>query len=270
MPDPGCFAFVHASRPLCFAHRGGSALWPENTLLSFQGALELGCDALELDLRETRDGQLVVFHDARLERTTNGRGLLSDLTLRELKQLDAGYRFSPDNVYFPYRGQGVAIPTLEEVIELDTQIRLNVEIKPEQPDLAEKLWHFIERYGLHDRMLVASHQDPLLRAFRHISSGRVATSASFREALTFWSATCLGLAGGLTPQYCALQVPPRYRGLTVVSRRLIRVAHSIGLHVHVWTIDEPPEMHRLLELGVDGLMSDRPDLLLCVLRDWHS
>jgi glycerophosphoryl diester phosphodiesterase len=259
-------AFVAATRPLAFAHRGGSALWPENTLVAFRGALKLGCDAIETDLRATRDGKLVVFHDARLERTTNGRGLLHELTLSQLKQLDAGYRFCTDGAAFPYRGRGVTVPTLDEVVDLANGSRLNVEIKPAQPELAAMLWSFIERRSLHDRILVAAREDRLVQQFRRMSRGRVATSAGFREALKFWGATRVGVAELLSPDYDALQVPPRHRGLTVVDSRLVRAAHSLGVRVHVWTVDEPAEMRRLLALGVDGVMSDRPDRLLRVLR----
>jgi glycerophosphoryl diester phosphodiesterase len=263
-------AFVAGERPLAFAHRGGSGLWPENTLTAFCGALELGCDAIETDLRMTRDGQLVLFHDARLERTTNGRGFLHQLTLGRLKQLDAGYRFSTDGVVYPYRGGGVRVPTLDEVADLTNDCRLNIEIKPTQPELVAKLWCFIEQRGLHDRTLVAARDDRLLRRFRRLSRGRVATSAGFREAFRFWGASRVGAAQLCSPDYDALQVPPRYRGLTVVDDRLVRAAHSVGVRVHVWTVDEPAEMRHLLGLGVDGVMSDRPDRLLRVLRAGHG
>ena len=128
-------AFLSGERPLAFAHRGGSLLWPENTLLAFEGALKAGCRYLETDLHTTRDGVIMVFHDPKLDRTTNGTGLLKRLSLRELKRLDAGYHFTLDGKTFPYRGKGLTIPTFEELLELDAGARFNVEIKQSDPPM---------------------------------------------------------------------------------------------------------------------------------------
>jgi glycerophosphoryl diester phosphodiesterase len=252
------FPFVAPAGPLAFAHRGGSACWPENTLEAFRGALAAGCTYLETDLRTSRDGQLVVFHDERLERTTNGHGRVCDHTLAELELLDAGYHFSPDGRSFPARGQGVRIPTFEALVELSSAARFNVEIKQAEPPLVDLLWAFVERRGLHERLLVAAEQDLLVQAFRRVSQGRVATSAGRNECLKFWLASRLGAERWLTIDYQALQIPVSYGRLRLLTPRLLGAAHRRGVHVHVWTINDTEQMRALVAMGVDGIMSDYP------------
>lgn len=259
--------FLRGPHPLAFAHRGGAKLWPENTMVAFQGAVDLGYQYLETDLHATRDGVLVTIHDDTLARTTDGSGPVSECTLEKLKRLDAGYHFSPDGGQtFPFRGKGITVPTLAEVAETFPQLRLNVEAKQKDPPIVETLISFIEERKLHDRILVASFQDEVIQSFRRRMGDRVATSSATWEATRFWLASRVGLTRLLRCPYDALQVPPRQGRLTVVDRRFVNAAHRRGLQVHVWTVDEPDEMRRLLRLGVDGIMSDRPDLLLDVLR----
>lgn len=267
MPATG--PFFSGARPLAFAHRGGSALWPENTLEAFRGAIELGCTHLETDVHLSRDGELVVMHDARLERTTNGSGLVRDHTYAELARLDAGHHFSPEGRSHPWRGRAVRIPRLREVFELSPSVRVNVEMKHVDGGMPRALFDFIEAHALHDRILVASAGCALGREFRALARGRVATSASAREVLAFWLAARARLARLLPLEYDALQVPPRHSGLTVITEAFVRAAHARKLHVHVWTIDEPAEMRRLVSLGVDAIMTDRPDVLLDVLGRAH-
>lgn len=250
-----------ADPPHSFAHRGGALLWPENTLLAFQGALELGVSHIESDVHLTRDGHIVVFHDDRVERTTNGSGLIREMTLAEVKRLDAGHRFRRDRKY-PYRGQGVEVPTLLEVIEQCPGIKLNLELKQREPSMVQAVWDFVQQHELEDRILIAAAQDCIVQEFRRACGGRMATSAGLQEVLRFWAATRVGLARFVDTPYDALQVPPREGPLTVVDRCFVEAAHDKGLQVHVWTIDEPAEMHRLWDLGVDCVMSDRPDVLM--------
>lgn len=258
-------SFFDGARPLAFAHRGGSALWPENTCEAFRGAIELGIGHLETDVHLSRDGELVVMHDARLERTTNGSGLVGDHSYAELARLDAGHRFSPDGRSFPFRGKGVRVPRLRDVFDLSPSVRVNVEMKGGRGRMPRALLDFVETCGLAERILVASADYALGREFRRLAKGRVATSASTREVLAFWLAARAGATALLPIGYDALQVPPTHAGLTVVTEAFVRAAHSRALQVHVWTIDDPPEMQRLVALDVDGIMTDRPDLLLDVL-----
>jgi glycerophosphoryl diester phosphodiesterase len=265
-PSQGLRPFFRGARPLAFAHRGGSLLWPENTMAAFRGAVEMGYEYLETDVHASRDGIIVTIHDATLDRTTDGSGSVSDRTLAEIKRCDAGYRFSLDGgSTFPLRGQGLTVPTLAEVAEAFPNVRLNVDIKQKEPPIVDAMVALIDEHSLHDRILVASFQDEVVRAFRERAGGTVATSAAMGEARRFWLASRVGLAGLLATPYDALQVTPRYGRLTIVDGRFVRAAHRRGLDVHVWTVDDAGEMRQMLALGVDGLMSDRPDLLVEVL-----
>ena len=251
----------------CFAHRGGAALWPENTLEAFRGGLAAGCQWIETDIHMTRDGHIVTFHDATLERTTNGRGRIADLTLAELRRLDAGYRFSPDGRSFPFRGQGLTVPTLAEVLALDPVARVNLEIKQARPSMAAALWRFVEDHGVHDRLLVAGEDADVVREFRNLARGRVATSAGKREVFGFWLAARAGVADFLPIEYDALQVPIRFSALEVVTPGFVDAAHRRGLQVHVWTIDAIEEMRWLVDVGVDGIMTDQPARLVELIRE---
>ena len=214
----------------------------------------------------TRDGELVIFHDPRLERTTNGHGLIRDRTLSELEKLDAAYHFSPDGKTHPLRGKGITIPTLASLVDLDPNAKLNLEMKQLDVDLPRALHAFIESRNLNDRVLVAAAEWPLMRDFRRLARGRIPTGASRREVLAFWLAARARCTAVLPIGYQALQVPPRAGRLTVIDENFVRAAHARSLHVHAWTIDDAAEMRELVALGVDGLMSDRPDLLLAILR----
>lgn len=257
-----------AGSPIAFAHRGGAALWPENTLVAFRGAVELGFRYLETDLRMTRDGVIVCFHDETLERTTNGSGRLRDRSIDELRALDAGYRYSRDGSSFPFRGRGITIPTLEEVLALGADLRVNVEIKQRDPPMEEQLWREIDRLEAHDRLLIAAAYDPLVRRFvSRRSTKRMPTSPGTRGVLRFWLGARTGLHRFERYSFQALQVPLSWRGIRVVDRGFVDAAHAHGLHVHVWTIDEPDLMGQLLDLRVDGIMTDRPDRLAAVFAE---
>jgi len=258
-------AFLDADGPIAFAHRGGAKLWPENTVEAFQGTLDLGLTYAETDLRMTRDGVIVCMHDPTVDRTTNGSGHVAAHSLAEIKELDAGCRFVADDGSRPFAGKGVAVPTLEEVLALDSRLRLNVEIKKEGPDLIGTLLDLIDSRGLHDRLLVAAERDAIGNAFRQRCAGRVPTSAGWRGVVRFLLGARTGLHRWDSYSYDALQVPFRRGPVVVVSPRFLCAAHSHGLKVHVWTVDDPALMPRLLSMGVDGLMTDRPDVLAGVL-----
>ncbi len=254
--------------PIAIAHRGGAAVWPENTLRSFRGAIELGFRYIETDLHVTRDGLIVCFHDPTLSRTTDGAGRLKDLSFAELRTLDAGYRFTRDGgATHPFRGQGDVVPTLEEALALHPELMLNVEMKQRQPAMEEHLWREIERLDAFDRLLVAAEHDPLVHRFRDLRDRWMPTSPGIRGVLRFLSSQKLGWDRFEHYPFAVLQVPPSYRGLTVVDRRFVEAAHAQGIHVHCWTIDAPEEMHRLLDMGVDGLMTDRPGVLSRVFAE---
>lgn len=252
-------------RPLVIAHRGGAGLWPENTLYAFERATGLGVDVVETDVRATADGELVVFHDSTVERTTDGRGRVSQLTLAELKRLDAAYRWSPDGGRsFPLRGRGLTVPTLREVFAALPSMRFNIEPKHSEPPLAAPLCRLIREHGMASRVLVAAFRDAAMEQFRR-ECPEVATSASTAEVAGFLALQRTGLASTYGPRMHALQVPEWAGSLHVLSAEFVAAAHARHLRVHAWTVNSEDDMRRLLALGVDGIMTDYPDRLLKVL-----
>ena len=250
-------------RPIAFAHRGGAKVWPENTIFAFERAQEIGYRHIETDVQLTKDGQLVVLHDAQLDRTTDGFGFVADKTMDELRRLDAGYRFSKDSGHsFPFRGQGIVLSTLEEVLVACPLLKFNIEIKPSAPECAEMVRDVIFACGAQERVLVASAQTVQVQRFRALNTG-VCTSAGQREIVEFYSRAKLRGLPKFLP-YDALQVPASHASLTVVTPRFVTQAHERGVQVHVWTINDSAHMRELLDMEVDGLMTDYPERLLHV------
>lgn len=249
--------------PVNFAHRGDSANAPENTLESFRSAADAGAEGLELDVHMTRDERIVVIHDDTLDRTTDGTGYVRDKTRAEIKRLDAGYHFTEGEAH-PYRGKGLQILTLDEVFREFPDVAVNVEIKEDLPGFEEAVEEVIRENGAKQRTLVAAGQHSIIKRFREVS--KISTSASEREIWTFYFTSKLHLEGIFHPPYDALQIPVVYGGAKVATPRFIEAAHSRGVRVDVWTVNEPGEMNRLLDLGVDVIMTNRPDTLREVLE----
>ena len=258
--------YITHERPLVFGHRGAAGIAPENTLASFRLALDVGVDGLELDIHPSAEDVPMVFHDDTLERCTDGRGPLRALPVAGLRELDCGYRFTPDGGRtFPYRGKGERIPTLEEVLAAAGDVRINVDFKSSSPAMMDQVERLIERFGARDRVLVCSSDDalaPLVRA----RFPTMPTSACTKEVAKLVLLGYLGLGRFFVPPVQALQVPMEQFGIPVVTPRLLRQAHARGLDVHVWTINDEATMRRCIELGVDGLMSDFPAELVRVMR----
>jgi glycerophosphoryl diester phosphodiesterase len=258
--------FMRHDAPLFFAHRGGSLLRPENTMVAFEHGMSFGADALELDIQQTRDGELVVIHDPTLDRTTSESGLVASYPLDALRAVDAGYRFTTDGgATFPYRGQGITVPTLRQVFERFPDVRINIDLKESTPDREARLWALIQEFAAEDRICAGCFTHAALVRFRRQTGGRVATSASPREVRTFVFAALSHTTGWLRPAYDALQVPDTYGSVRIVSRTTVEAAHRLGIDLHVWTVDERSHMEALVAVGVDGLMTDRPDILANVL-----
>lgn len=254
-----------AERPLVIAHRGGRGLWPENTLFAFQRASALGVDLLEMDVHRSRDGHLVVIHDRRVNRTTNGEGRVGDLDLAQLQALDAGYHWSPDGGQsFPYRGQGLRIPTLEEVLRATGPIAKVIEIKEPDAGLERQLCQQLQAQGQLQRVIVGSFYERSLQQFRE-QCPQVATSAGPGSVKLLVALDWLGLSRLLSPSYQALQIPERHGDLAVASSGLIAHARERGLHVQLWTVNEQADMRRLLDRGAQALITDYPDRALQLL-----
>lgn len=260
-PRPG-HPFM-AGPPLFFAHRGGAALAPENTMVAFRSAVEQwGVDVLEMDVHCTRDGELVVIHDDTVDRTTEGSGAVKDLTFAEIGALDAGFHFRGLDGKLSFRGRGVGIPHFTDVLSAFPGVRMNVDAKG--PGSAPRLLSAIRNAGAEQRVLMASVTE-------HSRADRLGylgpTSATRRQLRLFFYLHRLPNGGPYTPRTGALQVPFRWEGRQVTSERLIREAHRRNLPVHVWTVDDVETMRSLLRWGADGIQTDRPDLLARVLHE---
>jgi glycerophosphoryl diester phosphodiesterase len=242
--------------PLAIAHRGSRLLWPENTMEAFSQAVALGYRHLETDLHRTSDGVLVCIHDHTVDRTTDGAGPVSEYDHESLRRLDAGHRHGGADGH-SFRGKGLQVPALEEVVLTFPDVCFVVDLKTDH--LIEPLSEMIDRLQLHDRLIVGSFSDSRLTDFRSASGNRVATSTGAGRSRSWLLAS--RLRRGVTGEAVALQLPRTSRGVRVIDRRLIDAAHSRGLQVHVWTVNDPEEMAELLDMGVDGIITDRPDLL---------
>jgi glycerophosphoryl diester phosphodiesterase len=253
-------------RPLVMAHRGGAGLWPENTMYGFERAVDLGVDMLETEIHSTADNILVLMHDSTVDRTTNGSGPIRAFTLEELKTLDAGYNWTSDGGQtFPFRGSGITVPTLEEVFTALPTARINIDIKQEKPSLVEPLCKTIRTFDMKDKVMVASFNSKVLKAFRRVCP-EVTTSAGTGEVAFFFMVNMVFLGAVYRPACQAFQVPEYSSGLRVLTKRFVETAHGLNLAVHVWTINEVTDMKRLLALGVDGIVTDYPDRLISLLR----
>jgi glycerophosphoryl diester phosphodiesterase len=253
--------YLSHEHPIRFAHRGSRLLWPENTMVAFQGAVDLGYRYLETDVHLSRDRRVVIFHDDRLERLTDGVGNVWNWDWQHLQHLDAAHHFDAEHGY-PLRGRDVSIPLFEEMVGSFPNCLFNLDLK--QAGIEQAVAEEIERLGVVDRVLIGSFHGRRIRRFRGITKGRVATSAGPGEIAGVVAGSFCGRAPGAAD---AFQVPEKVGPIRLVGRRLITAAHGAGKHVHVWTVNDVEGMNRLLDLEVDGIITDRPDLLNRVLQE---
>ena len=262
--------FLDWPGPIPFAHRGGAGDHPENTMPAFGHAVELGYRYLETDAHCSRDGIVFAFHDDVLERVTDGRGRLTDLPAAEIEAADAGYSFTTDGGRtFPWRGRGVRIPRMEELLETWPSARVNLDTKSDA--VVEPLIDLLRRMNVLDRVCIGSFSDERLVRVRRLSEGRACTSMGPRALAT---ARLCAWARWMPRQSAdCVQMPVRSRWAQLANPSMIESAHRAGLPVHIWTIDDEAQMDSLLDLGVDGLMTDRPAVLRSVLTrrgQWHE
>jgi glycerophosphoryl diester phosphodiesterase len=267
-------------RVIAFAHQGGSFEGPSSTLAAIERALAAGATAVELDVHATSDRHIVVCHDETVDRTTNHQGEIANLTLAQLRNMDNAYWWidgatvtpgQPEEAYVE-RGRAPAdrafgIVTLEEVVERFPGVLLNLDLKRTDPDVEpyeELLANELRRLDRLDSVIVGSFHDQAVQRFRTLAPS-VATSAATGEAATFYFSMLEGVPS--VPPIAAFQVPATYGDVSVVDERFVQTAHDADIAVHVWTINDAEEMNHLLDLGVDGLISDRPTPLAQVLRE---
>lgn len=251
-------AFLDRSGPIAFAHRGGAGEAPENTLAAFEIAIALGYGYVETDAHLTRDGTLVAFHDDRLDRVTDRTGAIAELAIAEVEAADAGYAFSPDGGgSFPFRGRDVRVPRLEEILTRWPDVRVNID--PKSDRCVGPLAALLDRLDAWERVCIGSFSDRRLRRIRALGRGRACTSMGPRSVALARLAATSGLMARLGAD--CIQVPVRRGPFPIVTARFLEAAHRAGLPVHVWTINDRTTIEDLLELGVDGIISDRLRLL---------
>lgn len=268
--------FFDVPHPIVFGHRGASGEMPENTLPAFQRALAQGADVIETDVHLSRDGQVVIAHDADLARTTGRPGQIAELDLAQIQARDAGHQFGPGAGH-PFRGRGLRVPTLREAFEALPGARFNIEIKRCAPALVAATLDLVAEFERAGRTLLAAGEDDTMSLLRAEVARRArqappgaspALGAATGEVLAALRAMQSGSAPPPGPM--ALQIPPEFAGQPVVTAELIAFAHAHGLEVHVWTVNEEAEMQRLLALGADGLMSDFPARLRAIVQSRKS
>ena len=257
-------AFLDAPTPIAFAHRGGADEAPENTLAAFAAAVDAGYRYLETDVHLSLDGEVFAFHDEVLDRVTNRSGRLAELTSARIREADAGWHFTSDGgATHPFRGRGVTVPTLEELLTRWPDVLVNIDTKSDA--VVVPTVNLLQRLGALDRVCIGSFSDARLEQVRALSRGRICTSMGPRAVAIARVAASAHRAIPRRGADC-IQVPIRRGGVPIVTPAFIRAAHRSGLPVHVWTIDDEPTMEHLLEIGVDGIMTDRPRLLRGVME----
>lgn len=258
------FLIEEGSRPWVIAHGGSKQLFPENTMMAFKGSYEIGVDALEMDIKITSDNILVCHHDQDIDRMSDGTGSLNDFTLEELKKFNFGDGFKDLNGNYPFQDTLIEICALEDVFDRFRGSYFVVEIK-DRDDRGEKaaevLYDLIEKYKLKDRIIVASFDDETLSHFSEISGSSVPISASEKEAKQFVITTKALVGIFYRPNAVAVQLPLEQAGLNLAKGHVIESAHRHNMAVHYWTINDPEIMEELIDLGADGLITDRPDLM---------
>ena len=265
---PSKLYYDGAATPLVIAHQGGDGVWPGDTMFAFEQAVAIGSDVLEMDAHITKDGEIVLMHDETVDDTTDGTGLIEELTLAEIKQLDAAYEWSIDEgKTFPYRGQGIQVPTLRELFEKFPNMRYLIEIKLTNNPIDKPFCDLIREYNMQEKVIVGSFHDEAMAQFR-ATCPEVATSGSRGEVTAYVILGKLFLGGFVAPEYQSLQVPwekSESKGIPIMTARFIREAHAKNLHVEPWTVNDPELMKQYIEWGVDGIITDRPDLMIEVL-----
>ncbi|MCK5199304.1 MAG: glycerophosphodiester phosphodiesterase [Spirochaetales bacterium] len=249
------------------AHRGDSAYFPENTLPAFKSAAELGVDCIETDVHLTKDGVCVIWHDDTLERLTADDGLVSDMTYEELMRVDAGTRFTMDDgKTFPFRGKGVTVATLDEVLKENPHMRFNVDLKDDNTELVEEFARVVRKNNAQDRVLGASFYNRIIKTLRKIIP-EIASSfseAEMRKIVILDKIGMLRFHGNFSAN--AAQVPEYDNRTKIITKSFIRNLHKKGVKIHIWTVNKKSEMQRFFNMGVDAVITDNPRLLIETLK----
>lgn len=249
---------------LVIAHRGGKGLAPEGTMAAFDQSFDLGVDVFEYDIHRTSDGHLVVIHDASVDRTTNGTGLVNDMTLEAVQSLDAGYHFEDEAGEYSFRGQGVHIPTVEEVFTKYPMMRQLIEIKDTNDpvlyeEIIDELWQLIITHDMEDQVMIGSFDHAINERFAEVSWGKIPIGAGEQAVRSFVEKHVPYLNGLAKAPFDSLQLPVEQEGHNLASKNIIRSAKKRNISLYYWTINEEEEMKELMLKGVDGIITDYPD-----------
>lgn len=257
--------------PVVLAHRGGAHLAPEHTMLAFNKAAEIGVDGFEIDIRLTQDEEIIVFHDESVDRTTNGTGLVSNLTLEEIQALNHGYNFQNLDGYYPYRSEKVDVVTLRELLEKFPNMLINIDIK-DAPDTYEgslmpsKLWRLIEELEATDRVIVTSFYCEQVDRFNLYAQNRVALGAGESEVRLAFTAFTSQFGHLYHPKVDIFQIPIKSGVVSLDSPKFIQFLGKLNIPVHYWTINDAVSMNLLLRAGAKGIVTDRPDIAQTVFN----
>ena len=267
-PCPGNFFPEKQERVDVIAHRGGAGEWPSETLFAFRKAKELGVDVLEMDVRSTSDDKLVLIHNPTLNETTNGNGFVRCFSLQELKKFDAGFYWTSDGGdTYPFRGLGITIPTLEETLSEFRCMRMNIEIKGWHPLAAKKLANrfcgLLKEHGMINRVLVASFHQPVISHIKR-ECPEIAVSASTRDNIRFVVSSRWG-SRRFRPRADAVQTWATVFDGAIIDEDLVQMAKDLKIKLHGWTVNEVQDMKRLIDLGIDGIITDFPTRLMNLL-----
>lgn len=264
--------FYDQEKPLVIAHQGGEHLAPSSTIPAFENAVGLGADVLETDIHISKDGHLIAIHDPTVDRTTDGTGYVNELNLEELKTLDAGYYWVNDDGDHPFRDQGIELVTVEELFEAFPNQRFLIEIKDTNPyermdDISERLSKLIEEHKMEQQVTVASFDHDIIETFQQYASDEVAVSAGEQEVRNFVMTHKFFLKNLYFPSVDSMQLPLEASGYDLTTPDILGGAEQMGLQIHYWTINDPETMESLIRRGADGIVTDRPDLLVNILEE---
>lgn len=260
-------------KPLVLAHRGGSKIAPESTLLAFEKAVELGVHGFEVDLRMTKDEQIIVFHDDNVDRTSGKTGYVNELTLAELKEIDFSEQFEGREELTSQELTKTTIMTLAEMLERFPFLYINMDMKDSPSSyegslMPSKLWRILDDADALDRVVVTSFFDEQIDRFNLYAQNRVALGAGEKEVRKAYTAYTSQFKHLYHPKADVFQLPTRHKSIRLDTPGFIHFLHQLNIKVHYWTVDEPQDMTRLLENGADGIVTDRPDLAVNVLSDF--
>lgn len=271
-PDKEALQYEH---PIILAHRGGSQIAPENSMIAFKKSAELGVHGFEIDIRLTKDEEIIVFHDEFIDRTTDGAGRVSDMTLSELKTFDLGYQFINSQQEYEYRGQGETVITLRELFEEFPQMLINIDMK-DSPETYEgslipsKLWRLIEELSAQNRVVVTSFYDEQIDRFNLYAQNTVALGAGENEVRKAYSAYTSQFGHLYHPRADVIQIPVKSGVFPLDGEGFIKFLSTLNVPVHYWTINDSHAMERLFLAGAKGIITDRPDLAVTLLAEKNA